>query len=207
MHIPDPREREVAMSYFKPFVQYFRDCSRVLDVASGQGHFLQLLKEAGINAEGIEVDTDLCRLTREKELKVTQGNFFEFLRATTPGSYDGASASHIVEHFLPVQVEELFSLLHAALTPRSPLVVITPNIANMRRAVGDFWRDPTHVRPYPASALAKLLRRTGWEVVSSGEHTDRKPSIRRAFVYGIRNALLGRYWGGDDLYVIARRGA
>jgi hypothetical protein len=121
------------------------------------------------------------------------------------GSYDGASTSHIVEHFLPVQIEELFALLYAATKPGSPLVIITPNIANMRRAVGDFWRDPTHVRPYPVSALSKLLRRTGWEVAESAEYTDRVPSIGRSITYAIRNALLGRYWVGDDLYVIARR--
>jgi hypothetical protein len=73
--------------------------------------------------------------------------------------------------------------------------------------VGDFWRDPTHVRPYPISALSKLLRRTGWEVVESAEYTDRKPSIGRSITYAVRNALLGRYWVGDDLYVIARRKA
>jgi hypothetical protein len=207
MHIPDPREHEVAIRYFKRFVEYFRGCEHVIDVASGQGHFLQILKEAGVNAEGVEVDSDLCALTRGKGLKVTQGNFFEFLKTVPAGSYDGASASHIVEHFLPVQVEELFALLHRALASGAPLVVITPNIANIRRAVGDFWRDPTHVRPYPISALSKLLRRTGWDVAESAEYTDRKPSLRRSIIYGIRNALLGRYWVGDDLYVIARRRA
>ncbi len=207
MHIPDPREYEVAMRYFKPFVQYLRGSQRILDVASGQGHFLQILKEAGLNAEGIEVDSDLCELTRSKGLKVTQGNFFEFLKTVSVGTYDGASASHIVEHFLPVQIEELLALLHNAVKPGAPLVIITPNIANIRRAVGDFWRDPTHVRPYPISALSKLLRRTGWEVVESDEYTDRKPSIGRSIIYAIRNALLGRYWVGDDLYVIARRKA
>jgi len=205
MHIPDPREYEVAMRYFRPFVDYFRGCRRVLDVASGQGHFLQILKEAGIHAEGIELDGKLCKLTRDKGLAVTQGNFFEFLKAAPAESYDGASASHIVEHFFPIQVEELFALLHQALKPGSPLVVITPNIANIRRAIGDFWRDPTHVRPYPVSALSKLLRRTGWEVVKSDEYTDRRSSVRRSIIYSIRNALLGRYWVGDDLFVIARR--
>jgi O-antigen chain-terminating methyltransferase len=207
MHIPDPREYEVAMRYFKPFVKYFAGCQRILDVASGQGHFLQIMKEAGLNAEGIEIDTELCELSAKKGLKVTQGNFFEFLKSVPSGSYDGASTSHIVEHFLPVQIEELFALLAAATKPGSPLVIITPNIANIRRAVGDFWRDPTHVRPYPISALSKLLRRTGWEVVESAEYTDRKPSIGRSITYAIRNALLGRYWVGDDLYVIARRKA
>jgi O-antigen chain-terminating methyltransferase len=186
-------------------VEYYRRCQSVLDVASGQGHFLELLQEAGIRGTGVEVDGDLCEQSRKKGLTVVQGDFFAVLAATPAGSFDGAHASHIVEHFPPERVAELFGLLHAALMPGAPLVILTPNIANLRRAAGDFWRDPTHVRPYPVSALSKLLQRSGWSIVASGEYTDRKPSLGRTLIYGIRNALLGRYWCGDDLYVVARR--
>jgi O-antigen chain-terminating methyltransferase len=205
MHIPDPREREIARRYFRPFLEHFRSCRSVVDVASGQGHCLELLAEAGIPATGIELDAALCEASRRKGLNVVEGDFFAVLAATPPGSYDGAQASHIVEHFTPERVAELLRLLHGALSPGAPLVILTPNIANLRRAVGDFWRDPTHVRPYPISALDKLLRRAGFTVVASGEYTDRAPSLTRRLVYAVRNALLGRYWSGDDLFVVARR--
>jgi len=97
-------------------------------------------------------------------------------------------------------VEE--SLVHNALQLDAALLIIIDDITNIRRAVGDFWCDPTHVQPYPVSALSKLLRRTGLEIV-----TDRKPSVGCSIAYAIRNALLGRYWVGDDLYAIARRKA
>ena len=150
----------------------------------------------------MELDQELSERTRAKGLKVINESFFDHLKSVAAGTYDGAHVSHIVEHFTPVQVEELFKLLHHAVKPGSPMVILTPNIANMRRAVGDFWRDPTHVRPYPISALGKLLRRAGWEVADSGEYTDRKPSPGRALIYAIRNALLGRYWCGDDVFVV-----
>jgi len=205
MHVPDLREREVARRYFQPFLGRFNGCKAILDVASGQGHFLELLKEAGLNGTGVELDAELSERSQAKGLKVINESFFDYLKAVAPGTYDGANVSHIVEHFTPVQVEELFRLLQNAIKPGGPMVILTPNIANMRRAVGDFWRDPTHVRPYPISALSKLLRRTGWEIVDSGEYTDRKPSIGRAIIYALRNALLGRYWCGDDVFVVARR--
>jgi len=205
MHIPDPRDREIARRYFRPFVQHFRDCREVVDVASGQGHFLELLGEAGIRGTGIELDRELCAQSRQRGLAVVEGDFFQVLAGMPAGRFDGAHASHIVEHFPPERVAELFGLLHAVLMPGAPLVILTPNIANLRRAAGDFWRDPTHVRPYPVSALSKLLQRSGWSIVASGEYTDRKPSLGRTLIYGIRNALLGRYWCGDDLYVVARR--
>jgi SAM-dependent methyltransferase len=205
MHVPDPRAREDGRRCFSPFIGYFRNCRSVLDVASGQGHSLELFKEAGINATGVEVDRDLCELSRQKGLQIVHSDFFKYLPAVPAGTFDGALVSHIVEHFTPLQVEELLKLLWRAVTPGAVLVIITPNIANLRRAAGDFWRDPTHVRPYPAQALAKLLRRTSWETVLTGEHSKRSPSLRRQIVYAIRNLFFGKYWVKDDVFVVARR--
>jgi SAM-dependent methyltransferase len=162
-----------------------------------------MLRAAGIRARGVEADEALCGAARARGLDVENADFFAFLKDSK--DFDGCMASHIVEHFLPERVQELLHLLHGAMRPGSRLVILTPNIANLRRAVGDFWRDPTHVRPYPVSALSKLLRRAGWEVEESFEYTDRKPSAYRAFIYGLRNLFIGRYWGGDDLCVVARK--
>ncbi len=206
MHVPDARAAETARRYFQPFVKHFLSCRSVLEVASGRGHFLALLKDAGIPATGIEVDPGLCASCRQQGLNVVQADFFSHLPTVPAGAFDGAMLSHIVEHFLPAQVEDLFRRLRPALQPGAPLLVLTPNIANLRRAAGDFWRDPTHVRPYPISALSKLLEGAGWDIAESGECTDRKPSLGRSISYAVRNALLGRYWCGDDVYVLARRG-
>ena len=204
MHVADARDQRIAERYFRPFVARFAGCSSVLEIASGQGFFLDMLREAGIPARGVEADEALCKAARQRGLDVTQADFFEYLKAAPP--FDGCMASHIVEHFVPERVAELLALLHRGAQPGARLVILTPNIANLRRAVGDFWRDPTHVRPYPVSALSKLLRRAGWRLEESFEYTDRKPSLYRSLVYGLRNALIGRYWGGDDLCVVARKG-
>jgi SAM-dependent methyltransferase len=204
MHIPDKRDRDIAERYFRPFVREFSGCRNVLELASGQGFFLEMLREKGINATGVEIDPELCASSISRGLDVNNRDIFEFLQEAHPGSFDGCFASHIVEHMLPVQVEDLLGLIHSSLRPGSPLVILTPNMANLRRSAGDFWRDPTHVRPYPISALSKLLRKTGW-IVGSGEHTDRKKSVSKTIIYGLRNMLIGRYWVGDDVYVIARK--
>ena len=59
---------------------------------------------------------------------------------------------------------------------------------------------------YPVPALSILFEGAGWDITASGECTDRKPSLRRAISYALRNSLIGRYWCGDDLYVVASRG-
>jgi len=43
----------------RPRVQYFRDCRKVLDLACGPGVFLELLREAGIEAVGVDRDEEM----------------------------------------------------------------------------------------------------------------------------------------------------
>lgn len=203
MHIPDARDRDLARRYFQRFIGRFAGCERVLDIASGRGHLLELFKEAGIGAVGVELDRELFEQAKAKGLDVIQADLFEFLAKSPASSFDGAVASHIVEHFPPQRVEELFRLLCPALKPGSLFLVLTPNIAHVRSAAGDFWRDPTHVRPYPVQALAKLFARTGWKMVEGGEHAKRAPSLGRTLRYGFRNLLFGRLWVKDDVYAIA----
>lgn len=204
MHVPDTREREAARRYFRPFLKYFVGRRAVLDIGSGQGHFLELLKEAGIKAVGVEVDASLCAACRQKGLEVVEADVFAYLRSLAPSTFDAAHLSHLVEHFAPREVLQLFGQLHRALSLDAVLVILTPNIANIRRAVGDFWRDPSHVRPYPVPAISRLLQATGWEVVESGEHASPSPALTRRIKYAIRNTLFGRYWCGEDVYVVAR---
>lgn len=205
MHSADNRKKDIAVRYFSPFVNRFNGCQHVLEVASGQGFFLEMLRDAKIKATGVEIDDALVKDCQSRGLQAINASIFDYLKQNATPTYDGMIASHIVEHFYPEQVEEMFRLLGENAKPGCKLIVLTPNIANIRRAVGDFWRDVTHKRPYPISTLKELLQKTGWEIAETGEYTDRKPSFFRSLSYGIRNALIGRYWVGDDLYVVAKR--
>lgn len=204
MHIPDQRNVEIAKRYFKPFEKYFIGKKRVLELGSGQGFFIELLNKNGVESVGVEIDKKLCREAESRGLdSITCADFFDYLKETKE-KFDGCFASHVVEHFSPSEVKELFKLLHSTVEPGALIVLVTPNIANLRRAAGDFWRDPTHVRPYPISALKKLLEQSGWITIESGYHSDRPFSLRRLIVYFFRNILIGRFWGKDDLYVVAK---
>jgi SAM-dependent methyltransferase len=142
LRFPDKRSREEARAYFQPFLKYFRGRHAVVDVACGQGHFLELLKEAGVEGVGVEVDAELCAVCREKGLPVIHDDLFVHLRSVAPGTYDAAHVSHIIEHLPPPQVAELFRLLHRILPPGAPMVVLTPNIANLHQVAGYFWHEP-----------------------------------------------------------------
>lgn len=204
MHCPDERAKISSNNYFAPFLKFFLGKKRILDIACGKGFFLDLLKKSGVASLGVEIDPILCQNAAIRGLNVICMDIFEYLMKTEE-KFDGCFASHIVEHFSPSDVNKLFTAIHGVMEPGGLLVIVTPNIANLRRAAGDFWRDPTHVRPYPIPALKKLLEKNGWETINSGYHSNRTFSIRKTIIYSIRNLLIGRYWAKDDLYVVAKR--
>jgi len=165
---------------------------------------MKMLAEAGVESLGIEGDGGMVAEARAAGLTVVQTDIFHYLQSTEE-RFQGCIASHIVEHFVPEKVVELLALMHRVTLPGGKLLIITPNIAHLRRAAGDFWRDPSHVRPYPIEALDKLLSQTGWKKIDGGYISDKRFSLKRAAVAAIRNILIGRYWLGEDLYVVAGR--
>lgn len=192
-------------AYFGPFIETLKGCGPVLELAFGQGHVLEMLREEGVEATGVELDPRLYESAKQRGLNVVNQDLFDFLKSAKPQSYGGCIASHIIEHLFPVQVEEMFSLVHKVLKPGSKLVIITPNIANIRYAAGDFWDHPTHLRPYPLRALSDFLKGPEWEIISSGELMRKPLSRMRKIRYAVRNTLFGRYWIGDDIYVVASK--
>jgi SAM-dependent methyltransferase len=188
---------------FEPFVEYFKNCQNGLEIAAGQGFFLDRVKAAGGIMAGVEIDPELCVQIQKRGLTVHQQDFFKFLENSPDCCFDGCMAAHIIEHLTPQDATRLLLLLRRVMKPGSPLVILTPNIANLRKAAGDFWRDPTHVRPYPFQALEKLFKMTGWTPVKSGEHSDRKLSASLKLRYSLRNALFGKYWVGEAVFAIA----
>ena len=46
--------------HLRPFVAYFAGCRHVIDLGSGEGTFLQLLREQGIATTGVDNDPDLA---------------------------------------------------------------------------------------------------------------------------------------------------
>ena len=64
----DVRERQ------RPYVDDFRDAAPVLDVGCGRGELLGLLRDAGIEARGIDADADMVAYARGEGLEVEQAD-------------------------------------------------------------------------------------------------------------------------------------
>jgi len=58
------------------------------------------------------------------------------------------------------------------LRPGGRLIVATPNPGSLPTIAHEFWRDPTHVRPYDRELIEFLTSGSGLETVSAGHNPE-----------------------------------
>ena len=93
---------------YKPF---FANCRNVLDIGCGRGEFLDLMREMGIAARGIDLGEESIAQCRDKGLNAEVADLFTYLGPDTNGEFDGIFASQLVEHLDPAKLPEMISAL------------------------------------------------------------------------------------------------
>ena len=161
-------EREIIRAQHQPRVRYFKDCQRVLDLACGSGFFLELLKEAGIEALGVDRNEAIVKKVRQKQLKAVHSDIFHYLETVEEG-HDGIFCSHLLEHLPFDQVVRLIELIHRRLDPGGVLVFVYPNPESIRLHLFGFWRDPEHVRFYAGGLIQSVCHHYGLHTEYSNE--------------------------------------
>jgi O-antigen chain-terminating methyltransferase len=129
------------------YVSYFEGRADVVDIGCGRGEFLELMRESGIRARGVDLDLDMILLCREKGLDVSAQDAFAYLRALPDDSLGGIFAAQVIEHLHPLRVIELVNLCHRKLGPGGVLIVETPNPKCLMVFADTFYKDPSHVQP------------------------------------------------------------
>ncbi|MCU1672703.1 MAG: class SAM-dependent methyltransferase [Frankiales bacterium] len=147
----------------------------VLELAPGRGEMLSLLREAGVEAYGVDLDEGMVEQAAADGLDVRLGDALEGIRAAADGTLGGVFSAHFVEHLQPDVVAELVRESARALAPGGHFVAATPNAACQSVMGHDFWRDPTHIRFYEPRLLAFFCADAGLEVVETGGNPRNNP--------------------------------
>ncbi|HWR97931.1 MAG TPA: class I SAM-dependent methyltransferase [Candidatus Methanoperedens sp.] len=137
----------------------------VLDAGCGRGEFLELLREAGIPATGVDADAEMAARGREKGLQIAVGDLFAHLGRAPDGSLGGIFAAQVIEHLSTAELVAFVRLAHAKLAPGGRLVAETINPTSLATFSGAFYLDLTHTRPVHPEALRFLLEATGFRQV------------------------------------------
>jgi SAM-dependent methyltransferase len=149
------RERQRA------YVEDFRDAPPVLDVGCGRGELVGLLREAGIDARGVDADADMVAFARGEGLPVEQADLLAYLESTADGSLGGIFAGQVVEHLPPPALVRLFELAAAKLRPGGLFVAETINPLSPL-ALRYYFSDLTHAQPLVPETLELLARQAGF---------------------------------------------
>lgn len=145
----------------KKYVRWFKDCKSVLDIACGRGEFLELLKQEKINAEGVDINSEMVSICIQKGLQVKKNDALEFLE-NAKGKYDGVFCSNLVEHLEYNQLKSLLRKISLSLQDGGILVIETINPECLSVFSSALYLDLTHIRPLHPLGLEALLEDYGF---------------------------------------------
>jgi len=134
----------------------------VLDIACGRGEWLELLRENGIPAEGVELNHEFATHCKGNGLIVENADLFDFFSRAEGKTYKLITGFHIIEHLSLEQQQEFLEKALERLAPGGAMLLETPNPENTSVGCCDFYLDPTHVRPLPPLLLQFLVHQAGF---------------------------------------------
>jgi SAM-dependent methyltransferase len=134
----------------------------VLDVGCGRGEFLDLLREAGIEARGVDIDEGMVEHCRQKGHDVELAEANEYLEGQPDDSLGAIFAAQVIEHMPYEALVRFFELAVAKLAPGGVFIAETVNPHSIP-ALKAFWVDPTHRNPIFPEVAAALARLAGFE--------------------------------------------
>jgi glycosyltransferase involved in cell wall biosynthesis/SAM-dependent methyltransferase len=145
----------------RPYASLLEGYGPVLDCGCGRGELLEVLREAGIPAAGVDLDEGMVTDARAAGLEVSVGDAVAGLRETTRGSLGGVTAMQVIEHLPYPVLLEFLRAAEAALRRDGRLVVETVN-PYWLPARNAFWVDPTHEHPLFPEVVLELCREAGF---------------------------------------------
>lgn len=132
----------------------------VLDVGCGRGEFLELLKDHGIEAIGVDIDIYQVENLEKKGYSVYRKDVNSFLKESNT-KFSALTAFQVIEHFDIDYLKDFLKLSFERLVPGGVLILETVNPWNFE-AFPRFYIDETHVRPVPPDTLSFMLRWFGF---------------------------------------------
>ncbi len=167
------------------YVPLFAGAGDVVDLGCGRGELLDLFRQHGIDARGIDINDEMVESCRARGLAADRADGLAFLAAQPDQSLGGLIAIQVVEHLEPNYLMNLIEAAHHKLKPGAPLVLETINAACWAAFFDSYIRDFTHVRPIHPDTLRYLVQACGFSAVDVrylspiAEH-EKLPSVKVA---------------------------
>src|SRR5262249_43052545 len=139
---PEDRVRE----HQKRYLGRFKNAENILDLGCGRGEFLEVARDAGLNALGVDSNAEFVALCKSKGLGAETSDIFSYLTSVPDSTLGGVFCSHVIEHLSPADLPRMVQLLGQKTKPNAAVVFETPNAESPSILTTHFYLDPTHVR-------------------------------------------------------------
>lgn len=176
----------------------------IVDIGCGSGEWLEVLKEKGLHAYGVDVNTVMVERSVSLGLDARLADAMVHLRGIEDASCSALTAFQVVEHLPFATVADLLDEAFRVVIPGGVLILETPNPETMRVGATTFYYDPTHRNPLMPGMLELLVRHRGFvevEILRLHPFTQGLLQEKTADAEILNRVL----FGSQDYAIIARR--
>jgi ubiquinone/menaquinone biosynthesis C-methylase UbiE len=138
-----------------PMYELFFKGKQVLDVGCGEGN---LLRKDPEHFYGIDINDTLVQKLQGEGFNVKKGNVTEI--PFEANMFDAIDCNNIIEHLTPDEAHKMLREMIRVLRPGGAIVITTPMPSTV-------WNTFGHIKPYPPSAIKKILRPVSLESFDS----------------------------------------
>jgi len=158
--------RESVQMLCKPYVDELAVAAagggRVVDIGCGRGELLELLRDAGVDAYGVDLSDRFVSEGAERDLEILHADGIAHLGEVEEGSLAAVTAIQVAEHLGLDALVDLVDLSLRALRPGGVLLLETPNPMTWQVGANWFYLDPTHIKPLHPMFLEFLVTARGF---------------------------------------------
>ena len=176
----------------------------IVDLGAGRGEWLELLRDQGLHATGVDLNRSMVKLCQDLGLACVQNDAISYLRELPDDSIGAITGFHIIEHLPFKAFVALLDESRRTLMPGGMILFETPNPANVLVGSRLFYLDPTHRNPMPGEMTAMMAEARGFVQVEIRE------LFPMAAHFQARDEVLARqldrlFHGPQDYALVARK--
>ena len=206
--------RTQVMKNQKEYLKFLRGKGHVLDLGCGRGELLELLRDNGITATGIDSYEEFVEYCQLKGLHAEVGKVPSCLNSIPNESIGAVFAGQLIEHITFDELNKLCQEIYRIMISGGCLIIETPNPTCLATYLNSFYMDPSHNKPVHPKTLQYLLQQQGFNNIQVIYTEQSKAGYRlpllsvpnadnlSEFNDGI-NALSDIIFGSQDYAIIA----